>query len=92
MAKDEADLFVDSLVDAPLKDDRALMEFPFFSIQKQPRMEPLIYDDGRTQIRIEPGPKGLATIWDKDVLLYIISIINDRIERGTVIPPFLVGH
>ncbi|MFT8479373.1 replication initiator protein A [Gluconobacter oxydans] len=83
MAKDEADLFVDSLVDAPLKDDRALMEFPFFSIQKQPRMEPLIYDDGRTQIRIEPGPKGLATIWDKDVLLYIISIINDRIERGT---------
>lgn len=82
MAKDEADLFIDSLVDAPLKDDRALMEFPFFSIQKQPRMEPLVYEDGRTQIRIEPGPKGLATIWDKDVLLYIISLINERIERN----------
>ncbi|NHO33512.1 replication initiator protein A [Acetobacter fallax] len=82
MAGDEADLFVDSLVGAPLKDDRALMEFPFFSIQKQPRMEPLIYDDGRTQITIEPGPKGLATIWDKDVLLYVVSLINERIERG----------
>lgn len=82
MAKDDADLFIDSLVDAPLKDDRALMEFPFFSIQKQPRMEPLVYEDGRTQIRIEPGPKGLATIWDKDVLLYIISLINERIERN----------
>ncbi|GBR32792.1 replication initiator protein A [Kozakia baliensis] len=65
-----------------MKDDRALMEFPFFSIQKQPRMEPLIYDDGRTQITIEPGPKGLATIWDKDVLLYVVSLINERIERG----------
>lgn len=82
MAGNETDLFIDSLVGAPLKDDRALMEFPFFSIQKQPRMEPLIYDDGRTQITIEPGPKGLATIWDKDVLLYVVSLINERIERG----------
>lgn len=78
----QVDLFLDSLVGAPLKDDRALMEFPFFSLQKQPRMEPLVYDDGRAQIRIEPGPKGLATIWDKDVLLYVVSLINERIERG----------
>jgi len=82
MPDQQVDLFLDSLVGVPLKDDRALMEFPFFSLQKQPRMEPLIYDDGRTQIRIEPGPKGLATIWDKDVLLYVVSLLNERIERG----------
>ena len=82
MAEQQVDLFLDSLVGVPLKDDRALMEFPFFSLQKQPRMEPLIYDDGRTQISIEPGPKGLATIWDKDVLLYVVSLLNERIERG----------
>lgn len=82
MPDQQVDLFLDSLVGVPLKDDRALMEFPFFSLQKQPRMEPLIYDDGRTQISIEPGPKGLATIWDKDVLLYVVSLLNERIERG----------
>ena len=60
MANQQVDLFLDSLVGVPLKDDRALMEFPFFSLQKQPRMEPLVYDDGRTQIRIEPR-SGRAT-------------------------------
>lgn len=81
MAK-QVDLFLDSLINAPLKDDRALMEFPFFSLQKQPRMEPIIYE-GTNGIRIEvsPGQRGIATIWDKDVLIYIASLINDRIER-----------
>lgn len=85
MPDQQVDLFLDSLVGVPLKDDRALMEFPFFSLQKQPRMEPLVYDDGRTQIKIEPGPKGLATIWDKDILLYVVSLLNERIERGLTV-------
>lgn len=78
----QIDLFLDSLINAPIKDDRALMEFPFFSIQKRPRMEAIVYDDGRTRVEIQPGPKGIATIWDKDVLIYAASLINDRIERG----------
>jgi len=78
----QVDLYLDSLVNAPLRDDRALMEFPWFSLQKRPRMEPLVYDDGRVQIRVSPGEKGLATIWDKDVLIYLASLVNDRIERG----------
>jgi plasmid replication initiation protein len=77
----QVDLFLDSIVNAPLKDDRALMEFPFFSLEKRPRMEPLVYEDGTVRIEIQPGPKGLATIWDKDLLIYIASLINDRIER-----------
>ena len=85
MADQQVDLFLDSLVGVPSKDDRALMEFPFFSLQKQPRMEPPVYDDGRTQIRIEPGPRGLATIWDKDVLLYVVSLLNEWIERGALV-------
>lgn len=76
------DLFLGSLVDAPLKDDRALMEFPFFSLEKTPRMAPIVYDDGDVKIRADPGPKGIATIWDKDLLIYLITLINDRVERG----------
>jgi plasmid replication initiation protein len=82
MADKQVDLFLDSIVSAPLKDDRALMEFPFFSLQKAPRHRPLVYDDGKVKIEVRPGDKGIATIWDKDVLIYIASIINDRIERG----------
>jgi plasmid replication initiation protein len=77
----QVDLFLDSLVDAPIKDDRALMEFPFFSLQKTPRVKPLVYDDGRVKVEVRPGERGIATIWDKDVLIYLASIINDRIER-----------
>ncbi|WP_255592019.1 replication initiator protein A [Geminicoccus harenae] len=78
----QVDLFLDSLISAPFKDDRALMEFPFFSLQKTPRTKPMIYDDGKVRVEIRPGDRGIATIWDKDVLIYLASIINDRIERG----------
>jgi plasmid replication initiation protein len=78
----QVDLFLDGLVNAPIKDDRALMEFPFFSLQKTPRMRPLVYDDGKVRIEVRPGDRGIATIWDKDVLIYAASIINDRLERG----------
>jgi plasmid replication initiation protein len=82
MTGKQVDLFLDSLINAPIKDDRALMEFPFFSLQKTPRMKPLVYDDGKVKIEIRPGERGVATIWDKDVLIYLASIINDRLERG----------
>ena len=82
MAEKQVDLFLDSLINAPMKDDRALMEFPFFSLQKAPRRRPLVYDDGKVKIEVRPGDRGIATIWDKDVLIYIASIINDRLERG----------
>ncbi|MCB1971703.1 MAG: replication initiator protein A [Geminicoccaceae bacterium] len=82
MADVQVDLFLDSLINAPIKDDRALMEFPFFSLQKTPRLKPLVYDDGEVKVEVRPGDRGIATIWDKDVLIYIASIINDRLERG----------
>ncbi|MEO1144091.1 MAG: replication initiator protein A [Cyanobacteria bacterium J06638_22] len=82
MAEQQVDLFLDSLINAPIKDDRALMEFPFFSLQKTPRMRPLVYDDGNVKIEVRPGDKGIATIWDKDILIFLASVINDRLERG----------
>ena len=82
MSEIQVDLFLDSLINAPIKDDRALMEFPFFSLQKSPRMKPLVFDDGKVKIEVRPGDRGIATVWDKDVLIYLATIINDRLERG----------
>ncbi|WP_147115035.1 replication initiator protein A [Tateyamaria sp. syn59] len=82
MSDKQVDLFLDQLADAPVKDERALMEFPFFSLQKRPRMTPFIFDDGVVKIEIQPGHKGIATIWDKDILIYLTSLVNERIENG----------
>ncbi len=82
MSEKQVDLFLDQLADAPVKDERALMEFPFFSLQKRPRKTPFVFDDGKVRIEIQPGPKGIATIWDKDILIYLTSLVNDRLEHG----------
>jgi plasmid replication initiation protein len=85
MAETQVDLFLDQIIDAPIKDDRALMEHPFFSLQKRPRMEAFVYDNGSgIRVEVKPGAHGMATIWDKDLLIYIASILNDRLERGDV--------
>ena len=85
MQEKNVDLFFSTMIEAAIKDDRALMEFPFFSLQKQPQMEPLAYNDGRAHIRITPGSKGIANIWDKDVLIYCATHVNDAIERGLAV-------
>jgi plasmid replication initiation protein len=79
---EQIDLFVESLVTAPLRNDRATMEFPFFALQKRPLMTPITYQDGNVSIRVSPGERGIASIWDKDVLIYLSSLINAKIERG----------
>ena len=76
------DLFLDSLIDAPIKSEQAGLEHPFFSLEKRPRMTPIRYEHGPVKIEVSAGPKGLATIHDKDLLIYCASVINDRIERG----------
>jgi len=82
LAGEQIDLFVGSLVSAPLRADRATMEFPFFALQKRPLLTPILYQDGNVSIRISPGERGIASIWDKDVLIYLSSLINAKIERG----------
>ena len=41
----QIDFVLDSMLEAPVKDERALMEFPFFALTKRPRMTPFVYDD-----------------------------------------------
>lgn len=82
MQERNVDLFFSTMIDAAIKDDRALMEYPFFSLEKKPYMGTLAYDDGRVKINVTPGTKGIANIWDKDALIYCATHVNDAIERG----------
>lgn len=85
----QIDFVLDSMLEAPVKDERALMEFPFFALTKRPRMTPFVYDDGAVRVEVQPGHKGIATVWDKDVLIYCASIINNRLEQELEVQPKL---
>ncbi len=80
-------LFDGGNLDAAVKNERALMELPFFSLVKTKCMQTIFYTDGAQKIEIKPGADGLATIWDQDVILYISSIINAKVDRGETVSP-----
>ena len=70
----------------PLKDQWQVMECPFCSLQKQKRVKPLEYTspDGRTYVRIEAvATRGMATIWDADILIWATSVLNELKSRGS---------
>ena len=68
-----SDFFICDVFDAIPKDDMASMEHPLFSLATRPDRRILRYDHGGSSIEITPSVKGLATIHDKDVLIYCIS-------------------
>ncbi|MEM9196256.1 MAG: replication initiator protein A [Pseudomonadota bacterium] len=67
------------------KDDMATMEHPVFSLATRPDRRVLRYDHGGTRIEITPSVKGLATIHDKDILIYCVSQLVARLNRGEAV-------
>lgn len=83
-ANDQIDLFLPYLADLDLRDQREMMERPFFSLSKSKRLKPIDYTspDGRTWVHVSANPNyGMATIWDADILIYCASVLNDMKER-----------
>jgi plasmid replication initiation protein len=76
------DFFVADLLDWALKDDRQSMEHPIFSLSKNPDLRVRYYEHNGTSITIKPGADGLATVWDKDILIYLVSQIVEGLNRG----------
>lgn len=66
--------------DLPMRMDRVLMEYPFFSIQKTPVTEKQTFNLGDAEITITPSGDGQATYWDLDILRYAISELNRQVE------------
>lgn len=76
------DLFVCDVLDAIPKDDLASMEHPVFSLSTKPDLRILNYDHGNVRIQVAPSVKGLATIFDKDLLIYCVSQLMARKNQG----------
>jgi hypothetical protein len=62
--------------DASPRDQRDLMERPFFSLSKSPRIKPILYRAHDIEVQVFGTPEhGMATIWDADVLIWAASQI-----------------
>ena len=79
----QLDLFVAYLTDVPLRDERDLMERPFFNLGKSKRTTPIAYQVGDLFVRVTaPAEIGIATIYDADILIWVASQITDAKNRG----------
>lgn len=71
----QTDIFICDIADAAIKDDMASMEHPIFVLSTKPCMKSKIYQNGENWLEVNPSHKGIATIWDKDILIFAISQI-----------------
>jgi plasmid replication initiation protein len=74
------------LLDSPLygeiRGERSLMAFPFFALSKNAWMKPLSYQTDTVTIEVRPSASGVATIYDKEIVLYIASLMAAKLEAG----------
>lgn len=77
-ATPQLDLFLNDVENWGPKSDRASLEHPFFSISKKKDLSIRNYTspDGKVSVEVTPSVKGMATIYDKDILIYAISVLR----------------
>jgi plasmid replication initiation protein len=74
------------------RDVQDLMTYPFFSLAKSKRVEPIEYRSGDTTIRVEGTHEhGLATIWDADILIWAASQIVEARDNGLATSRLMVA-
>ena len=83
---DEPPAVIDSSAKAParLRQLMVLMERPFFALSKS-RKTTIDYKsrDGSIRVWVEPGPRGMATTYDADLLIFLVGKISLEQFRDT---------
>jgi plasmid replication initiation protein len=78
----QGDLFICDVADAVLKDVIDQLEYPFYSLSKKPETTVRRYEHNGNWVEVVPSVKGMATIYDKDILIYAISQIMAKLNRN----------
>jgi len=76
------DFFICDIFDATPKGDMASMEHPIFSLSTKPDLRPRHYEHNGISISIKPSSDGLATVHDRDILIFCISHLVRAINAG----------
>lgn len=78
----EPDLFVCNLASWSVKDDMASMDVPIFSLARHGDKKVRAYQRGNKSLTITPSVLGAATVFDKDLLLFVVSQIIEAKNKG----------
>lgn len=76
------DFFICDIFNASPKGDIASMEHPVFSLSTKPDYRIRRYEHNDSYIEIKPSAEGLATIHDRDILIYCISQLMAAIKEN----------
>ena len=83
----QSDLFVADLTSVPLKELAEHLEFPFFGLAPQPHHGVRRFEDDRgSYIELNPGVRGLPTVFDQDILIYCMSKAMAEAGRTGAVP------
>lgn len=95
----QPDFFVPSLCDVAAKDNRSLMDVALFRLSKRDKRagEVIRYDLPDGFVEVKAGPDGMASIWDYDIVLMLISCLTESMNlfnagRGTMPSKTFVPH
>lgn len=77
----QGDLFIADVLDAAPRDDMAGMEHPMFALKAGDTRERR-YEHRGAVVELVPSVRGLATVHDKDVLIYCISQLMAKKNAG----------
>ena len=81
--RQQLDLFVGVSGDIAARDAQDLMAYPFFSLAKSKRVQPIDFKMGEISILVEATAEhGMATIWDADILIWIASQVVEARDAG----------
>ena len=85
------DFFIADIFDAlPVKNDRHTMEHPFFALSTKKDIRSVEYERDGIRIKLSPSAEfGLPNMMDKDILLYVGSLLMAEINKGRIPPKTL---
>lgn len=83
------DFFVCDLTDLAPKGDMASMGHPIFSLSTKPDHRIGRYEHGSVFVEVKPSADGLATVHDRDILIYCISQLMAAVNTGQPISSVL---
>ncbi|TDR33972.1 replication initiator protein A [Aquamicrobium defluvii] len=80
---DQADFFVPGLFDVGGRDNRSIMDVAPFRLSKRDKRAGNVirYDLPDGYVEVKAGPDGMASVWDYDIVLMMISHLTEAMNR-----------
>lgn len=80
---EQPDFFVPSLYDVGTKDSRSIMDVAVFRLSKKDKRAGGVirYELSDGYVEVKAGPDGMASVWDYDLVLMMVSHLTEAMNR-----------